>query len=100
MKKTLKFVILTLSLLLLPGCSDEKRASGNISETEYNTALETASVESSVTEMTVLETNSTEKASETEETVTSFPAEEKSEEQQRLEQIISEAAKKENPALK
>lgn len=94
MKKALKFVMLTLCLLM-SGCSDENGASGNISETEYQTALATTSDKSVVPRSASSETT----AAETEETVTSLSAEKKSEEQQRLEQLITEAAKNENPAL-
>lgn len=96
MKNTGKLVMLTLSLMLLSGCSDENGASGNISETEYQTALATTSDKSVVPKSALSETT----AAETEETVTSLYAEKKSEEQQRLEQLITEAAKNENPALK
>lgn len=96
MKKALKFVMLTLSLLFLSGCSDENGASGNISETEYQTALATTSDKSVVPKSALSEMT----AAETEETVTSLSAEKKSEEQQRLEQLITEAAKIEAPALK
>ena len=96
MKNTDKFVMLTLSLLLLSGYSEENGASGNISETEYQTALTTTSDKSVVLKSALSKTT----AAETEETVTSLPTKEKSEEQQCLEQLITEAAKIENPALK
>lgn len=80
------------TLSAVSGCSDENGASGNIFETEYQTALATTSDKSVVPKSALSETT----AAETEETVTSLPAEKKSDEQHRLEQLIIEAAKNEN----
>lgn len=95
MKDAAKFGILTLSFLLLLGCSDGNAKSENISDTEYQSIPENTSYESTAAETTI-----TEQPSAAEETATSFPAEKKPEEQQHLEQLITEAAKIENPALK
>lgn len=85
MKFSVKFAILTLSLLVLSGCSEENEALENISETILS--------ESSISETTVQET-----ISESEETTETQTSDEKSEEQKRLEQLITEAAKKEKSA--
>ncbi|MCI7768589.1 MAG: hypothetical protein MSJ26_11505 [Oscillospiraceae bacterium] len=99
MKNASKFVMLTISLLMLSGCS-ENGESRKIPETEYQTNSETILSESSISETTVSETNAAETASETEETTEALSADDKSDEQQHLELLITEAAKIENPALK
>lgn len=96
MNNTAKFVMLTLSLLLMSGCSEENGESINLPETEYQTVSAATSDKSVVSKSTLSETT----AAENEGTAKIQSAYEKSDEQQRLEQLITEAAKIEEPALK